>query len=149
MQISDEMVEIAARAIHSAFQSGRGSPHPWPENVPTAQAPWLKEARAALEAVAPIIRSASAPPPPWPDAQMRQMGGEMTAQEIRAVRAFAPMIRKAALEEAAKVAESRGWESNKSARNVDGYSEGGFDAADEIADAIRKLGERDEPSINT
>jgi hypothetical protein len=55
MQISDEMVEIAARAIHSAFQSGRGSPHPWPENVPNAQAPWLKEARAAIEAVALMI----------------------------------------------------------------------------------------------
>jgi hypothetical protein len=83
------------------------------------------------------------PTPPWSDAQMRQIGGEMTAQEIRTVRAFAPIIRKAALEEAAKVAAARGWESNKSTRNVDGYSEGGFDAADEIADAICKLGERD------
>jgi hypothetical protein len=97
--------------------------------------------RAAIEAVAPMIFAQAVPPLPWTDAQMRQMGGEMTAQEIRAVRAFAPMIRKAALEEAAEVAEARGWAGNKSSRNVDGYSEGGFDAADEIADAIRKLGE--------
>jgi hypothetical protein len=57
--------------------------------------------RLALEAVAPMILTATAPPLPWSDAQMRLMGGEMTSQEIRTVRAFAPMIRAAALEEAA------------------------------------------------
>jgi hypothetical protein len=47
---------------------------------------------------------------PWTADQMRLMAGEMTAAEIRAVRAFAPLIvaaaapgiRKAAMEEAAR-----------------------------------------------
>lgn len=44
-----DLIEAMARAIHAAFQEGRGSPHPFPPEG--FRGPWIKEAAAALSAI--------------------------------------------------------------------------------------------------
>lgn len=70
--VTDEMVELAAEAAYTeaSWNAGNFTGTNWDELGGDARRPWLSEAEAALEAVAPLIAARAlqgAPEAPPPD----------------------------------------------------------------------------------